>query len=143
MTNRIEVKAKQAFYSDLTGARANGEIFQTDQDTFNKLQEAGYVQKLDLSAEGQKLAQEYAKSQQQMGQEQAKANEAVSQAHHVQNMEANQHTESINQEAAQRAQNAPAENQADRARMEQQANAFEPAATFNTKATAKKANDTK
>jgi hypothetical protein len=28
MTNRIEVKAKQAFYSDLTGARANGEIFQ-------------------------------------------------------------------------------------------------------------------
>jgi hypothetical protein len=143
MTNQVEVKANQAFYHDLTGARANGEIFQTDQDTYNKLQEAGYVQKLDLSAEGQKLAQEYAKSQQQMGQEQAKANEAVSQAHHVQNMEANQHTESINQDAAQRAQNAQTPNQADQQVAEQKANQFEPAATFNTKATAKKANDTK
>jgi hypothetical protein len=109
MTNRIEVKAKQAFYSDLTGARANGEIFQTDQ-------------------------------------EQAKANEAVSQAHHVQNMEANQHTESINQEAEQRAQNnaqSAGQSQADQRVAEQQATQHEPAATFNTKATAKKANDTK
>jgi hypothetical protein len=121
-------------------------FFKLTKTLLNKLQEAGYVQKLDLSAEGQKLAQEYAKSQQQMGQEQAKANEAVSQAHHVQNMEANQHTESINQEAEQRAQNnaqSAGQSQADQRVAEQQATQHEPAATFNTKATAKKANDTK
>lgn len=143
-TMTIEVKATQGFYHDLTGARAKDEVFQIgDQSTFNILEKAGFVQKLDLTSEAQKLAQEFAKSQKQMGQEQATANEEVSQAHHVQNMEANQHTQQINQEATQRAQNAPQTNEADRLAMDQKAQQFEPTASPNPKATAKKVNESK
>jgi hypothetical protein len=147
MTNNfIQVKAKQSFYHDLTGARAKDEIFQiADQDTFQTLEQAGYVCKADLSAEAQSTAQEFAKNQEAYGQAQAKANEAVSTAQHVQNMEANQHTQDINQAAQQRMQQASNSSQtqasqADQKVAQQTADQHEPAAVFNTKATAKKAN---
>jgi len=145
MTNNfIQVKAKQSFYHDLTGARAKDEIFQiADQDTFQTLEQAGYVCKADLSAEAQSTAQEFAKNQEAYGQAQAKANEAVSTAQHVQNMEANQHTQDINQAAQQRMQQASNSNQASQADQkiaQQTANQQQPAAVFNEKATAKKAN---
>jgi len=97
----LQVRAKQSFYHDLVGSKAQGEVFTVgDQTTLQALQQSGYVESLQAEAS----SEEAKKRQDEMGQAQAQANEAVSQARHIQNMQANQHTQQINQEAQQRAQ---------------------------------------
>jgi hypothetical protein len=141
----IQVRAKQSFYHDLVGAKAQGEVFTVnDQTTLQALEQAGYVENLqaDANAELAEAQQKAQQRQEQMGQMQAQANEEVSQARHMQNMQANQHTQQVNQEAQQRAQQNGAnyQNEADKQAMEQQQKQFNPSAV-SPKATAKKANE--
>jgi hypothetical protein len=145
MTQETQVRAKQSFYHDLVGSKAQGEIFSVnDQTTLQALEQAGYVENLqaDANAELAQAQQKAQQRQQQMGQIQAQANESVSQARHMQNMEANQHTQQINQEAQQRAQQngSDYQNEADKQAIQQQQKQFNPSAV-SPKATAKKANE--
>jgi len=114
----LQVRAKQSFYHDLVGSKAQGEVFTVgDQTTLQALQQAGYIESLQAEANSELAGsqQEAKKRQDEMGQAQAQANEAVSQARHIQNMQANQHTQQINQEAQQRAQQQHATPEASRA----------------------------
>ena len=144
----VQVRAKQSFYHDLVGAKAQGEIFELcDQTTLQTLEQMGYVENLANSQsqdaqQQMQQQQEAMKREQEMGQIQAQANEQVSQAKHMQNMQANQHTQQVNQEAQQRAQqNGPNyQNEADKKAIQQQQQEFNPSAV-SPKATAKKANE--
>jgi hypothetical protein len=110
----FQVRAKQSFYHDLVGTKAQGEVFTVgDQTTLQALEQSGYVENLQNEANPEfAMAQQDAKKRQdEMGQAQAQANEAVSQATHNQNIQANQHTQQINQEAQQRTQQKPMESQ--------------------------------
>ena len=141
-----QVRAKQNFYHDLVGTRAQGEVFMVAADSLQMLEQAGYVENLDTQANSAvaEATQKAVQRQQEMGQAQAKANEEVSQARHNQNMAANQHTQEIEQATKQRAQQTGENytNEADKQAMEQQQKQFNPAAV-SPKATAKKANENK
>lgn len=141
-----QVRAKQNFYHDLVGNRAQGDVFNVVESTFQALQQAGYVESLDSQAHSAvtQAAQEAMQRQQEMGQAQAKANEEISQARHIQNVTANQHTQQVEQEIKQRAEQNGADhtNEADQKATEQQQKHFNPAAV-SPKATAKKANENK
>jgi hypothetical protein len=140
-----KVQAKVGFYHDLTGSRAQGEVFEVDSQTLACLEEAGYVQKADSSAQSANASAmaEIESKQQEYGQAQAKANEAASTMAHMQNQEANQLTQQMSQEAQQRAEQKGANytNEADQKVMQAQAQQFEPSAnpTASVKNTAKKA----
>ena len=125
-------QAKVGFYHDLTGSRAQGECFEVDSQTLSVLEEAGYVQKADNSAQSANASAmaEIESKQQEYGQAQAKANEAASMMAHMQNQEANQLTQQMNQEAQQRAEQKGANytNEADQKAMQAQAHQFEPVA---------------
>lgn len=133
------VQAEQNFYSDSTGNRSYGEVFEVkDQDTLQMLEQAGYVKQATGQA-AQGHADQEAR-QQLMGQAQALANEAVSMTHHVQNMAANEHTQRIEQQTQQAQQNNVAPNQADQKVMQAQANQFQPTTPDpHAKANARKA----
>lgn len=128
-----QVQAKVGFYHDLTGSRAQGEVFQVDAQTLTVLEQAGYVQKTDQSHANADMASAMAEiesKQEQYGQAQAKANENASLAAHEQNVQANKLTQEMNQEAQQRAEQNGAgyTNEADQKAMKAQADQFQPTA---------------
>lgn len=138
-----KVQAKVSFYHDLTGSRAQGEVFEVDSQTLTALEEAGYVQKAEVNAEMASTMAEMESKQQQYGQAQKEANQAASIMAHLQNEEANHLTQQVNQEAQQRAQQKGANytNQADQKAMKAQEQQFQPTAdpAASVKNTAKKA----
>lgn len=141
-----KVQAKVSFYHDLTGSRAQGEVFEVDSQTLKALEEAGYVQQTEqthANAEMAKAMAEIESKQQEYGQAQKEANQAVSIMAHLQNEEANQLTQQVQQDAQQRAEQKGANytNEADQKAMKAQEQQFQPTAdpAASVKNTAKKA----
>lgn len=141
-----KVQARVSFYHDLTGSRAQGEVFEVDSQTLQHLEEAGYVQKTDVSHANTEVAKAMAEiesKQQEYGQAQAVANENASLMAHEQNLQANKLTQQVNQELQQRAEQKGAgyTNEADQKAMQAQEQQFQPTSipAASIKATAKKA----
>jgi hypothetical protein len=131
-------QAKVNFYHEAVGTVSQGQAVEiSDKETAQKLEQMGYVQKVDAQAHSAmaKAQQEQQAKQQEYGQAQAKANEQAGVAAHEQNVQANQATQEFNmarqQQAMNQQANAQAQTQADKALVHDQSQAFQPSATTN------------
>lgn len=130
-------QAKVNFYHEAVGTVSQGQCVDiADSQTAQKLEQMGYVQKVDAQAHSAmaKAEQEQQAKQQEYGQAQAKANEHAGVAAHEQNVQANQATQEFNMARQQQAMNQQAnaaQTQADKAMVHDQSQAFQPSATTN------------
>jgi hypothetical protein len=130
-------QAKVNFYHEAVGTVEQGQTVQIqDSQVAQKLEQMGYVQKVDSQMQSQmtQAQQEAQAKQQEYGQAQAKANEHAGIAAHDQNIQANQATQQF-QQARQQAQNNQAnqaQTQADKALMHDKSQEFQPSATTNS-----------
>lgn len=127
-------QAKVNFYHEAVGTVVQGKTVEIqDSQVAQKLEQMGYVQKVDAQVHSQmsQAQQEVQAKQAQYGQEQAKANENAGIASHEQNVQANQATQEFQQARQQQSQTTQAQTQADQALMHDKSHEFQPSATTN------------
>lgn len=130
-------QAKVNFYHETLGTRNVGEVFcVTDTQAAQKLEQMGYIQKMDSQVHGEmmKAEQEQQAKQQEYGQKQAKDNEQAGIAAHDQHIQSLQQTQQINQarqQATQQSSSNQQMSQADQAMVHDKSQEFQPSATTN------------
>ena len=130
-------QAKVNFYHEAVGTVVQGQSVQIqDSQIAQKLEQMGYVQKMDTQAHSE-MTQAHSETQAKQaeyGQAQAQANETAGTAAHQQNVQANQATQDFARAQKQSAMNQQANQaqaQADQAIIHDKSHEFQPSATTN------------